>query len=205
MSDFNPMGDLAETTINTGGPMKPGDYPATIMSVEKTTSEKSGWTQMVVEMSIANGEFEGRKLTTRYLWDQPRNSDGVIIPTDEKVGIKMANDGNLSYEEAEEAVLNGWVTAVKIGKEGFKKLINAAGFIDMKDTKPGDKNITRIEAGLATEIPDDFTLDTLVGRVIMVATKTGTNTNTGNEYQEVKRVWDVNPAEVGDLATAAPF
>lgn len=207
------MGDLDGVELDSGGGAMPaGDYPLRIVKVEPRVSQfkpegaATGWKKMSVEFSVANGDFEGRTLYSDFNWTAPRDEDGKIVPSENKMASLQA-DG-LSADEALDKARSGSEKAEQIGKQQFKKLMNAAGYIDMKDTKPGDENLRRIEAGLAVPVPDDFDISMLERRLVMARTKSVTRSKQdGSErtYQEVKSVWDVDPSKVGDLGEEVPF
>lgn len=226
--------DSVEMEQGGGGALPQGDYPVRITKAEFRTNQPpkdsiavKGWTKLNVEYTVANGKFEGKKMYADYNWSAPTDAEGNPVPSQHSID-KWAADG-LDTEDATKKALAGIATAVNIGKQDVLKLMNAAGFIRMKDTKPGDSNLKRIASGQAVgmistengyEIVDDsgtstgtiFEIPMLVTRVVMCRTKPvekkktlGDGSTTTRTFQEVKTVWDADPAKIGDLAAATPF
>lgn len=140
---------------------------------------------------------------------------------------------NFTFEEAEAKAVAGVVGFAKGERQRWLRLLNAAGFIREQDVRAGDKNQRRIDNGVMGVVKmrtnsegqheiigDDgnstgtvFTDDMLVSRLVMGETAPEEYQTVNKETGEVEtrmgrkvnKVWDVDPAEVGDLAESTPF
>lgn len=214
-------------------PVEKSSHPVRIVEVtEKTfdsreTNAVKGWTKKNVKLEVANGDLAGKPLFMDFFWDPPRDSEGNVVPSTTSVEQHKADgkDSTEAYELAQE----GSKKAATIGKQNFLKLMNAAGFIRVKDTKPGDKNMTRVQEGLAVlmqntengyEILDSdgngtgnyFTPDMMVRKIIMAHTAPDTYTKTlpdGSKEERIGRkvnyVSGVSLSEIGDIGEEVPF
>lgn len=229
-SNWDIMGELDGIALDAPAAkaIPVGTYALKIKKVQRKTFDPpkgsgadKGGAVISVEYEIVGGAAEGaasyigRKLYTDYTWAVPTktmtDANGVttheVVPNFDSVEKLMLEKG-LSAEDATAKNVDGIKQKLTIGKTNFKKVINAAGFIDPKDMKPGDSNTKRVEAETAVVITPDlqFNIGMLEGRVIMGSTKLGMEkVNKKGEkvqYLEVKNTWDYDPAKVGDLATA---
>lgn len=164
-----------------------------------------GWTTMNVEFTVANGPFEGKqKVWKDYFIGAPKNAEGKVVPNPLKITEHMNNAKlGLDYAGATDKAVEGVYKAVTAGIEGLAKLQNAAGFIVEAMDKDGS-GAKRILAGLAQPYDKStFNWTDLEGRDVMG--KTVDDTYNGTTRLKLTSVWDVDPAKVGDLASAAPF
>lgn len=221
---FDVMGELDGITIDNpkAKPIPVDTYALKIKKVQikkfdppKDSGADQGGSVYSVEYEIASGDYAGRKLYTDYKRSVPTktitDADGhvthEIVPNWASVE-KLITENGLSTEDAVAKHVAGIAESVVIGKTNFKKVVNAAGFIDPKDMKPGDSNTKRVEAETAVVITPDlgFNLSMLEGRIVMGSTKLGFERTTKSgekvQYLEVKNTWDYDPAKVGDLVTA---
>jgi hypothetical protein len=221
------MGELDGITLDSPSakPIPVGTYALRVKKIQRKTFDPpkdsgadKGGSVINVEYEIVAGlaadahNYKGRKLYTDYTWDVPTRLNpetGLreIVPNFKSVE-KLMEEKGLSAEEATAKNIDGIKQKQEIGKGKVKKLINAAGFIDPRDMKPGDENTKRVEAETAVVITPDlgFNITMLEGKVVMASTELGFERTTKDgkkvQYLEVKNTWDYNPAKVGDLVTA---
>lgn len=211
-------------------PKEASTHPLRITEVTtKMTEPKNGatkgWEIKKIKFEVANGDLEGKPLFMDLMVSPATDANGQIVPNPAKVEQHQA-DG-LSYDEAFAKAQQGVLGFARGEVQKYIRLLNAAGFIREKDIVPGDKNMRRIDSGLndvvklrAAEgggyeiVADDgtstgtrFTDDMLVSRIIMGKTAPEKyRDKDGNEKtgRKITKVWDYDPAEVGELNEATP-
>jgi hypothetical protein len=90
--DFDPA--AVERKPSSFDPLPPGDYPFTISKIEAKRTKDEQSIQAVVELTVDEGDYKGRKVWTRLTMK--------TIRTDEK-GLQMASIGERQISELLEA------------------------------------------------------------------------------------------------------